>query len=176
MRYFITNLFNRVLLNPGLKRSEWDKFDEKVEKKVKEIIDKLKQSHTKFEDPDFGPTAKDEYGAISFYGNGKPDPAGSKYPAPETLKWERPRYDDKIFGENNSSKTDDNNEEKGDDSEENENNEDDGEVDEEEDEYGFSFNNNDDEVYTQFPFILFFVEIYDTYFLDRYGANTEDCF
>jgi hypothetical protein len=65
---------------------------------VKDIIDKLKLSHAKFEDPHFGPTETDEYGVIAFYGNnGKPDPAGSKYPAPESLTWERPRYDDVTF-------------------------------------------------------------------------------
>jgi hypothetical protein len=74
------------------------KINAKVESKVKEIITKLKISHTKFEDPDFGPTESDEYGAISLYGNAPPNPAGSKYPSPESLKWERPQYDDGKFG------------------------------------------------------------------------------
>lgn len=77
--------------------SEKAKINAKVETKVKEIITKLKISHTKFEDPDFGPNDTDEYGAISLYGNGPPNPAGSKYPAPESLKWERPQYDDGKF-------------------------------------------------------------------------------
>lgn len=71
----------------------------KVEAKVKEIINKLKTTHEKFEDADFGPNEKDEFGAISFYGSALPAPAGSKYPAPETLKWERPLYDDNKFSE-----------------------------------------------------------------------------
>jgi hypothetical protein len=58
----------------------------------------LKISHEKFEDVDFGPTEKDEFGAVSFYGTALPAPAGSKYPAPETLRWERPLYDDSKFG------------------------------------------------------------------------------
>ena len=41
-----------------------------------DIIDKLKISHEKFEDPDFGPSAADEFGAISLYGSGTPNPAG----------------------------------------------------------------------------------------------------
>lgn len=77
---------------------EQAKINAKVETFVKNIINKLKISHTKFEDPDFGPNEKDEYGAISLYGNGPPNPAGSKYPAPDSLKWERPQYDDGTFG------------------------------------------------------------------------------
>ena len=43
-----------------------------------EIIDKLKISHEKFEDPDFGPSSTDEFGAISLYGSGTPNPAGKR--------------------------------------------------------------------------------------------------
>jgi hypothetical protein len=82
--------------------TEKAKINAKVETKVKEIITKLKISHTKFEDPDFGPNDSDEYGAISLYGNGPPNPAGSKYPTPESLKWERPQYDDGKFGADQS--------------------------------------------------------------------------
>jgi hypothetical protein len=32
--------------------------------------------------------------AKSFYGSAMPVPAGSKYPNPETLRWQRPLYDD----------------------------------------------------------------------------------
>lgn len=66
---------------------------------MKSIVTKLKASHSKFEDSDFGPNENDEYGAKSFYGesNSLPDPAGSKYPAPQTLKWERPIYADDKF-------------------------------------------------------------------------------
>jgi len=104
---------------------EKSKIEAKVEKKVKSIISKLKTTHSKFEDLDFGPKEDDEYGGKSLYGNGKPDPAGSKYPAPETLKWERPQYIDKLF------------ENKGDDS--NGNNTDEEAVDEAEefDDFGF---------------------------------------
>ena len=79
--------------------AEQKKIEAKVEVKVKEIINKLKASHEKFEDLDFGPNDKDMYGALSFYGSKLPAPAGSKYPAPETLRWERPQYDDSKFTE-----------------------------------------------------------------------------
>lgn len=48
----------------------------------------------KWEDPDFGPTEEDEYGARSLYRDGKmPDPAGTaSYPNPEHLAWKRPSY------------------------------------------------------------------------------------
>ena len=36
-------------------KSEWSKINNLVEAKVKEIIDGLKASHSKFVDPDFGP-------------------------------------------------------------------------------------------------------------------------
>jgi len=42
--------------------------DKKVEAKVKQVVDKLKISHEKFTDPDFGPSDKDEFGALSLYG------------------------------------------------------------------------------------------------------------
>ena len=61
----------------------------------------MKLSHAKFEDVDFGPTENDEFGAVSFYGssNSLPDPAGSKYPLPSSLKWERPLYADDKFND-----------------------------------------------------------------------------
>ena len=65
-----------------------------VEPKVKAIVDELKASSRKFEDPDFGPTIKDPLGAISLYGSCIPSPAGSKYPKPEDLRWDRPQYDE----------------------------------------------------------------------------------
>ena len=68
-----------------------------VEKKVKDYVDKLKSSHTKFEDVDFGPQEADKLGAESLYGPTIPAPAGSKYPRPEDLKWDRPLYDDNYF-------------------------------------------------------------------------------
>ena len=76
---------------------EGKKIEAIVEAKVKSIIDKLKASHEKFVDEDFGPTSTDEFGANSFYGSQLPAPAGSKYPKPEDLKWERPQYDDSHF-------------------------------------------------------------------------------
>ena len=70
----------------------------KVETKIKSVIDDLRASHGKFEDKDFGPTEVDPYGAKSLYGAIAPDPAGhSKYPAPDTLRWDRPIYEDKNF-------------------------------------------------------------------------------
>lgn len=66
-----------------------------VEPRVKEIVDQCKASSRKFEDPDFGPTEKDPLGAVSLYGSALPAPAGSKYPKPEDLRWDRPQYDDK---------------------------------------------------------------------------------
>ena len=80
-------------------REEWEQIDKKIESLVKAIITKLKTSHSKFEDPDFGPSDEDEYGAVSFYGPAAavPDPAGSKYPPPCALKWERPIYADDKF-------------------------------------------------------------------------------
>lgn len=80
-------------------KAELDKIDLKVESKVKDIVNKLKTTHEKFEDVDFGASDKDEFGALSFYGPAAPAPAGSKYPAPESLKWERPLYDDGKFTE-----------------------------------------------------------------------------
>ena len=45
---------------------------------MKEILTELKTNHSKFIDPDFGPTEADEFGALSLYGkSGKPDPAGT---------------------------------------------------------------------------------------------------
>ena len=84
--------------------AEQKKIEVKIEAKLKDVINKLKASHEKFEDPDFGPSEKDEFGAISFYGSALPAPAGSKYPAPETLRWERPQYDDNKFSEGDAEK------------------------------------------------------------------------
>ena len=86
--------------------AEQKKIEAKVEAKVKEIVNKLKASHEKFEDPDFGPTEKDEYGALSFYASlTLPNPAGSKYPPPNTMRWERPQYDDNKFGASGAAAT-----------------------------------------------------------------------
>jgi hypothetical protein len=76
---------------------EQQRIDMQVEKKVKEYIDKLKTTHIKFEDHDFGPQEKDKLGAKSLYGTAIPAPAGSKYPRPEDLKWDRPLYDENYF-------------------------------------------------------------------------------
>jgi hypothetical protein len=76
---------------------ELKKIDRKVEAKVKEIVDKLKATHQQFADPDFGPNAGDVYGAKSLYGTEPPSPAGSKYPSPDSLRWDRPHYDDGKF-------------------------------------------------------------------------------
>ena len=95
--------------------------DKQVEAKVKSIIDKLKATHEKFVDEDFGPNDDDEYGTVSLYGSKDPSAAGAKYPAPDSLKWERPQYDDDKFAHTEAE-------------------EDEAEEDEEEDddEYGFS--------------------------------------
>ena len=85
-------------------KEEQAKINAKIEAKVKEIVNKLKISHTKFEDPDFGPSEKDEFGAISLYGATPPDPAGSKYPSPDTLLWQRPQYDDDKFSSDKTAK------------------------------------------------------------------------
>jgi hypothetical protein len=78
---------------PEEKRTKLDEIESHVEKKVREIIQGLKASHSKFTDPDFGPTESDPLGALCFYGNEPPAPAGtSKYPAPDSMKWERPQY------------------------------------------------------------------------------------
>lgn len=73
------------------------KADKLVEVKVKEIINKLKTSHEKWTDPDFGPTASDEHAVQSLYPN-MPDPAGSRYTEPKALEWKRPLYADSKFG------------------------------------------------------------------------------
>ena len=90
-----------INLKDSVKQKE---IESKIEGKVKEIVNKLKASHEKFEDKDFGPNEKDEFGALSFYGTALPAPAGSKYPAPETLKWERPLYEDDKFSNEDSDK------------------------------------------------------------------------
>eukprot|EP01041_Mallomonas_annulata_P003480 gene3480-6926_t len=103
--------------------------DQQVEKKVKEIIAKLKASHSKFEDPDFGPTETDEHGALALYGpNGPPPPTGhSKYPPADTIRWDRPQYaDDKFQHHDDGEEVDD-----------------DGETEEEEDEFGPSKGSDD---------------------------------
>ena len=73
-----------------------DYVNKEIETFVTSIIKKLKTTHEKFVDVDFGPTEDDEFGAVSFYGNVSPEPAGSKYPKPEQLRWERPLYEDKL--------------------------------------------------------------------------------
>lgn len=87
---------------------EQERIEKKIESLVKKIVVELKSSHAKFEDKDFGPNDEDEYGAISFYGDisSLPDPAGSKYPPPKTLKWQRPLYaDDKFNKEGGENET-----------------------------------------------------------------------
>ena len=73
---------------------------------MKDIIATLKTSHLKFEDPDFGPNDNDEHGVLALYGPlGPPPPAGhSKYPDPQTIRWDRPQYADDKFQHEHSSK------------------------------------------------------------------------
>jgi hypothetical protein len=84
-------------------KSFLDEVELQVEKKVREIIQVLKTNHTKFIDPDFGPTPEDPYGALSLYGNEPPAPAGTnKYPNPESIRWDRPQYTSKIVADESS--------------------------------------------------------------------------
>ena len=78
-------------------RKKVEEINSLVEQKVKVYVEKLKSSHTKFIDEDFGPEEGDEHGAKSLYGTAMPAPAGSKYPRPEDLRWDRPIYDDNYF-------------------------------------------------------------------------------
>jgi hypothetical protein len=81
-------------------KSFLDETELQVEKKVKEILQYHKSNHTKFTDPDFGPTADDPLGAQSLYGNEPPTPAGTnKYPSPESIRWDRPQYTSKIMAD-----------------------------------------------------------------------------
>lgn len=64
---------------------------------MKSIVDTLKATHEKFVDKDFGPTEDDEFGAKSLYGDMNPASVGPKYPPPESLRWQRPQYDDEKF-------------------------------------------------------------------------------
>ena len=119
------------------------KIESKIEAKVKEIVNKLKTTHEKFEDPDFGPSEKDKFGAISFYGSALPAPAGSKYPAPETLKWERPIYEDTKFTDGGAETKD---------AEEEAANEEENEF---EDEFGYS-GEDEEKVFEAFvPFVIY---------------------
>ena len=108
-----------IILIPGIDLSddrEIHKIDKKIEVLVKNIVTKLKASHSKFEDSDFGPNENDEYGAKSFYGDSSslPDPAGSKYPPPQALRWERPIYANDKFDSNGGSDEKKNDEGEGD--------------------------------------------------------------
>lgn len=93
-----------TLCNSGINLndfSQWSSINSIVEARVKLIVDDLKKSDSKFVDPDFGPSDSDEYGAASLYGTTAPAPVGhSKYPSPESLRWDRPVYDDQQFNEN----------------------------------------------------------------------------
>jgi hypothetical protein len=131
--YIISKMSTVLVINMDGKdlKQEEDKINKKVEKIVKEIIDQLKTNHSKFEDPDFGPRTDDEYGAVSLYGGKVPEPAGSKYPAPESLRWERPMYTDDKF---DTGKDGEGNEENGDDDEE----------EEDDDDFGFGGGRGDD--------------------------------
>jgi hypothetical protein len=133
-KYIISGMSTVIICSvEGLnlsKPDELSKLETKVDKKVKEIILDLKKSNTKFVDPDFGPKDNDEFGAISLYGDaGKPDPAGSKYPDPSTLIWDRPHYAD---GTGLASGGDEGVEDEDDEEEYDDDND-------EEDEYGYSY-------------------------------------
>jgi len=105
--------FTRADLEQG--QEKFDNIEKEVSKHVRAIVNALKTSHKKFEDPDFGPSDKDQFGALSLYGAAPPAPAGtSKYPAPETLKWERPQYSDDQVGEEDEEGDEDEDDEFGD--------------------------------------------------------------
>lgn len=147
------------------------KIEEKVEKKLKALIDNLKAQHSKFEDRDFGPSEKDEYGAISFYGSTKPDPAGSKYPAPETLKWERPQYaDDKFDNVQPVRKSSDEEESLEDEEDE----EEDDEESDDDDDFGLSLSNNDVKVGICCGYSISTV-LFTPLSLFRFGAREANC-
>ena len=123
-------------INLSVKSKEVDEIHAKVEKRVRAIIDELKKSHTKFEDADFGVSETDEYGEIGLYGDMSktPDPAGSKYPEPSKLVWERPQYND---DESPNTPSEEGKEKKGDDDDSDEDSEDDDSEDEDsDDEFG----------------------------------------
>ena len=126
------------------KADKTEKIFKTIEKKVQAIINVLKQTHEKFTDKDFGPSSKDIFGAVSLYGEGKPDPAGSKYPKPDSLTWHRPIYimDDKDFKDRQKNKGDA--ERKGEEEEEEEEEED---YEEEEDEYGHDDNEDTQDIF-----------------------------
>ena len=93
--------------------------EKEVAKKVQKITEDLKLKHSKFEDPDFGPTDNDEHGAVALYGpGGPPPPAGhSKYPAPDTIVWQRPQYLDTKFVDVDEEKKDEEDEDEDEDDE-----------------------------------------------------------
>jgi hypothetical protein len=160
-KYIISGMSTVIICSvEGLnlsKKEELTKLETKVDKKVKEIILDLKKSNAKFIDPDFGPKDNDEFGAVSLYGDaGKPDPAGSKYPDPDTLIWDRPHYAD---GTGLTSGGDEGVEGE----EEEEYDEDD-----EDDDYGFSYSTTEKVIVT---FVRFFSSCY---FL-RSFANKVPC-
>ena len=61
----ITGINLRSIHSKGKELQEMEKI---VEGRVREIIEGLKKQQSKFEDKDFGPQEKDEYGAVSLYG------------------------------------------------------------------------------------------------------------
>ena len=68
-----------------------------VIKKLKAIMEKTKKDNkNSWSDPHFGPDADgdDEYGSKALYFKGKPPPAvgNSRYPQPNTLRWDRPKW------------------------------------------------------------------------------------
>lgn len=142
-------------------KSELDKIEVQVENQVKAIVKKLKETHEKFNDNDFGPTEADPDGAISFYGpppkkgDVKPEPAGSKYPDPATLTWERPHYEDTQFVASTSGKG--KGEAEGDD--DNDDDEEDGDEDDDEEDLDEEFSGMDEDavvsgLYTVCPSVM----------------------
>lgn len=87
-----------------------------VKKKILTLMEQTKKENkNKWSDPDFGPNASgdDEYGSRALYFQGKPPPAvgNSRYPQPDTLRWDRPRWQQKKEGETDEDKDDEGEEE-----------------------------------------------------------------
>ena len=75
-----------------------------VQKKILALMEQTKKENkNKWCDPDFGPDSvgDDEYGSRALYFQGKPPPAvgNSRYPQPDTLRWDRPRWEEKKEAE-----------------------------------------------------------------------------
>ena len=91
--------------------------EEIVRKKIKALMEQTKKENkNKWSDPDFGPDANgdDEYGSKAVYFKGKAPPAvgNNRYPQPNTLRWDRPKWKPKkVDGQPEEGSTDNDEEE-----------------------------------------------------------------